>query len=49
MGAAPTGRQVSYTGISIDRFEDGKIVESWRNSDILDVLRQIGGFPCQMN
>lgn len=45
MGIAPTGRQVSYTGISIDRFENGKIVESWRNSDILGVLRQIGGIP----
>lgn len=44
MGVAPTGRQVSYTGISIDRLETGKIVESWRNSDILGVLRQIGGF-----
>lgn len=45
MGVAPTGRQVSYTGISIDRLENGKIVESWRNSDMLGLLRQIGGFP----
>lgn len=43
MGIAPTGRQVSYTGISIDRLENGQIVESWRNSDMVSVLRQIGG------
>ena len=27
MGVAPTGKTVTWTGISIDRFEDGKIVE----------------------
>lgn len=28
-GQAPTGRKVSWTGIQIDRFDDGKIAESW--------------------
>jgi hypothetical protein len=42
MGAAPTGRQVTYTGISIDRIVAGRVVETWRNSDQLGLLKQIG-------
>ena len=42
MGIAPTGKPVSWTGISIDRFEAGKIVERWTQIDTLGVLQQIG-------
>ncbi len=41
-GVAPTGNHVTITGITIDRFEDGKIVEAWRSMDTLGVLRGIG-------
>jgi steroid delta-isomerase-like uncharacterized protein len=41
-GAAPTGKRVTIAGITIDRFEDGKIVEAWRSMDMLRVLRDIG-------
>jgi steroid delta-isomerase-like uncharacterized protein len=41
-GAAPTGKQVTIAGMTIDRFEDGKIVEAWRSMDMLRVLRDIG-------
>lgn len=41
-GAAPTGRRVTITGITIDRFEDGKIVEAWRSMDTLRLLQGIG-------
>jgi steroid delta-isomerase-like uncharacterized protein len=41
-GAAPTGNRVTISGITIDRFEDGKIVEAWRSMDMLGVLRGIG-------
>jgi steroid delta-isomerase-like uncharacterized protein len=41
-GAAPTGNRVTFAGITIDRFEDGKIVEAWRSMDMLKVLRDIG-------
>ena len=41
-GAAPTGNQVTIGGITIDRFEDGRIVEAWRSMDMLRVLREIG-------
>ena len=42
MGVAPTGKTVTWTGISIDRFEAGKIVERWTEIDVLGVLQQIG-------
>jgi predicted ester cyclase len=41
-GAAPTGNRVAISGITIDRFEGGKIVEAWRSMDTLGLLRGIG-------
>ncbi len=45
MGIAPTGKSVTITGISIDRFENGKVVESWDNFDQLGMLQQLGVVP----
>lgn len=45
MGLAPTGTQAEVSGISIDRFEDGKIAESWNNWDTLGLMRQLGAAP----
>jgi len=42
MGVAPTGREVTFRGLSLDRVVDGKIVESIVEMDLEDVLRQIG-------
>ena len=42
MGVAPTGKTVTWTGISIDRFEEGKIVERWTEINVLGVLQQLG-------
>jgi predicted ester cyclase len=41
-GVAPTGNRVTISGITIERFEEGKIVEAWRSMDMLGVLRGIG-------
>ncbi|MEU1538590.1 ester cyclase [Actinacidiphila glaucinigra] len=45
MGHTPTGRTVSYRGMQISRFEDGKMVERWGSSDQLGMLRQLGLTP----
>ena len=45
MGVAPTGNQLTFTGITIHRIEDTKIVEEWSNWDALGVMRQIGVGP----
>ena len=44
-GLAPTGARTTTTGITIDRFENGKIVESWSNWDTLGLMRQLGASP----
>ena len=45
MGIRPTGKQVGFTGIAIDRFKDGKFVERWSNSDDLGFMQQLGVIP----
>ncbi len=41
-GIAPTGKQITVTGIGIFRFSNGKVVESWDNFDQLGMMRQLG-------
>src|SRR5712692_3350024 len=41
-GIAPTGKAVTWNGIAIDRFADGKIVERWAIVDVAGVLQQLG-------
>ena len=45
MGIPPTGKQVSETGIFIDRIVNGKAVEQWINGDDLGLLQQLGVVP----
>ena len=45
LGKAPTGRQVSYTGMDLNRIVDGRIVESWVSYDALGLLQQLGLVP----
>ena len=44
-GIAPTGKQVTVSGISIDRIADGKMQETWTNYDQLGMLQQLGVIP----
>jgi steroid delta-isomerase-like uncharacterized protein len=41
----PTGKEATVTGITIDRFADGRIVESWTNWDTLGMMQQLGVIP----
>ena len=41
-GIAPTGRHVSITGTTINRYVDEKIAESWIELDTADLMRQLG-------
>ena len=43
----PTGRTFELEGISMHRFEDGKIVEEWEAYDNLSLLQQLGLAPEQ--
>ena len=44
-GLAPTGAHGSVTGISIDQWRDGKVVETWTEWDNLGLARQLGAAP----
>jgi predicted ester cyclase len=41
-GLAPTGRRVSWTGVQIDRFERGRIAESWVSWDKYTQFDELG-------
>jgi steroid delta-isomerase-like uncharacterized protein len=49
MGVEPTNKELSWTGITIDRIAEGKIVESWTNWDMMGMMQQLGavGAPRQ--
>jgi steroid delta-isomerase-like uncharacterized protein len=44
-GVAGTGKPIEMTGISIDRFEEGRLVEEWPEYDLLGAMRQVGAIP----
>jgi steroid delta-isomerase-like uncharacterized protein len=45
MGMQPTGKQVTVPGITLSRFVDGKLRESWVSWDTLSMLQQLGAVP----
>ena len=45
MGIPPTGKQVTVTGMEINRFEGGRSVEHWLEYDALGMLQQLGVVP----
>lgn len=42
MGLPPTGKQISYSVIAMDRVQNGRIVGHWANPDFLSLLAQLG-------
>jgi steroid delta-isomerase-like uncharacterized protein len=46
-GLPATGKQATITGITIDRIEGGRIVESWNEANQLGLLQQLGAIPEQ--
>ena len=47
MGIPPTGKSVMVSAIIIDKFADGKIVESWRLFDQMGMMQQLDLVPAQ--
>ena len=45
MGIAPTGKQVTVSGILIFRIEGSKIVEQWAEVDSMGMMQQLGVVP----
>jgi predicted ester cyclase len=44
-GVAATGKRVTWSQISIVRFENGKVVEDWATADEVSILQQLGQLP----
>ena len=42
LGFAATDSPVDFTGMTITRIKDGKIVEAWNNFDFMKMYRQLG-------
>ena len=45
LGIPPTGKQVTVTGIIINRIVNGQSAEGWLNFDALGMLQQLGALP----
>jgi len=45
LGFTATGRNVKFSGMTLARIHDGKIVEGWNTIDFLAMLQQLGVAP----
>jgi predicted ester cyclase len=41
-GLPATGKKINVNQLQIERIENGKIIEHWRQSDDLGMMRQLG-------
>jgi len=47
-GIAPTGKKVNIHQMQIEYIKEGKIIEHWRQSDDLELMKQLGQInPCK--
>ena len=44
-GIPPTGKEVEFTSMEINRVEDGKVEEHWVEIDLLRLMGQLGAIP----
>lgn len=42
MGIEPTGKTIEIAGMGLAQFDDGQLVESWSNVDVLGMMQQLG-------
>lgn len=47
MGIPPSGKQVTFSMISVFRIAGGKMAEGWVNFDALGMMQQLGAIPAQ--
>jgi predicted ester cyclase len=41
----PTGKEVTFSSIEINRVVDGKVEEHWVELDLLGLMQQLGALP----
>jgi steroid delta-isomerase-like uncharacterized protein len=45
MGLPPSGKRISVAGMTISRFEEGKVAEEWELYDMMGMMQQLGALP----
>jgi len=45
LGIPATNRRVTVTGVNINRFAGGRIVEAWGFLDMMGLMQQLGAIP----
>lgn len=45
MGIEPTGTEVAIRSLSLSRFENGKLAETWVIPDLFGLMQQVGAIP----
>jgi steroid delta-isomerase-like uncharacterized protein len=45
MGVAPTGKQVTVSGLTLSRLANGKVIEAHTNWDTFGMMQQLGVVP----
>ncbi len=45
MGIAPTGKEITITEMTFDRFADGKLVEHRAEADMFGLMQQLDAIP----
>lgn len=48
LGVAPTDQPVEFTGMTIVKIKDGKIVEAWNEFDFMKMYSQIGALTLNL-
>ena len=48
LGIAPTNQPVEFTGMTIVRIKDGKIVEAWNEFDFMKMYSQVGALTLNL-
>lgn len=46
-GIPASGKKATWTGMTMYRFDSGKVVETWWNEDALGMLQQLGIIPTE--
>jgi steroid delta-isomerase-like uncharacterized protein len=44
-GIPPTGKEVAFTSIEVNRVVEGKVEEHWVELDLLGLMQQLGAIP----
>ena len=48
LGVAPTNQPIEFTGLTIVKIKDGKIVEAWNEFDFMKMYSQVGALTLNL-